>query len=146
MSGEELGQLVVSDYKKSFTIDTQDLYKSQIQYFKSLQNESLNNFTKNVQKYNNEFSQNGPNEIWKKLNNNLNSLQKDYLYNLDNNKTNELKELLLEIQNFSLLSLILLENNLSQENSENVFDWEKSDLLFDSLHKKEDNDENCVIS
>ena len=95
---------------------------------------------------NNEFSQNGPNEIWKRLNNNLNSLQNDYLYNLDDEKRNQLKELLLEIQNYSLLSMILLENNLSEESHTDSCDWEKSDLLFHSLHKKEDNEDNCVIS
>jgi hypothetical protein len=143
---EGLGHLVVKDYKSSMTIDTGALYKTQISHFKSLQAESLNNFTKNVQNYNNEFSQNGPNEIWKRLNNNLNSLQKDYLYNLDDEKRNELKELLLEIQNYSLLSMILLENKLSEEIQIHSCDWEKSDLLFDSLHKKEDNVDNCVIS
>jgi len=146
MSQEGFGQLVVKDYKSSMTIDTGALYKSQISNFKSLQAESLNNFTKNVQNYNNQFSQNGPTEIWKRLNNNLISLQKDYLYNLDDDKRNELKELLLEIQNYSLLSMILLENKLSEESHTDSCDWEKSDLLFDSLHKKEDNEDNCVIS
>lgn len=146
MSQEGLGQLVVKDYKSSMTIDTGALYKSQISHFKSLQAESLNNFTNNVQNYNNQFSQNGPTEIWKRLNNNLISLQKDYLYNLDDDKRNELKELLLEIQNYSLLSMILLENKLSEESHTDLCDWEKSDLLFDSLHKKEDNEDNCVIS
>jgi len=147
MSGEGLGQLVVKDYKNSFTIDTSDLYTSQISHFKTLQTESLNKFIKNVENYNKTFSQNGPDDIWKTLNTNLNSLQKDYLYNLDDDKRKELKELLLDIQNFSILSLILLEQNSSQENHENICDWEKGDLLFNSLKKKkEDNDENCVIS
>jgi len=53
---------------------------------------------------------------------------------------------LLEIQNYSLLSMILLENKLSEESHTDSSDWEKSDLLFHSLHKKEDNEDNCVIS
>ena len=146
MSGEGLGQLVVKDYKNSFTIDTSHLYTSQISHFKTLQIESLNKFIKNVENYNKTFSQNGPDDILKTLNTNLNSLQKDYLYNLDDDKRKELKELLLEIQNFSILSLILLEQNSSQENNENICDWEKGDLLFNSLKKKEDNEDNCVIS
>ena len=146
MSTEELGHLVVEDYKRNLGIDSDDFYKSQISYFKTLQSESLIKFTNNVEKYNNNFYKNGPNELWKALKDNLNLLQKDYLNNLDNEKKNELKELLLEIQNFSILSIILLDNNFLLQNQKNTTDWELNDLLFDSLYKKDQKDENCVIS
>ena len=86
MSGEGLGQLVVKDYKNSFTIDIQSLYNSQISQYKTLQEEALNNFTKNVKKYNNKFSEKSPNQIWETLNNNLNNSSfwpyKDYITNI----------------------------------------------------------------
>ena len=68
---EELGKMIVSDFKSSLKINTDDLYSHQLSLFKIKQEESLKIFQDNIREYNNKYSQDGPKKIMEDLRNKL---------------------------------------------------------------------------
>jgi hypothetical protein len=57
---EELGKMIVSDFKSSLKINTDDLYSNQVSLFKIKQEESLKIFQDNIREYNDKYSRDGP--------------------------------------------------------------------------------------
>jgi hypothetical protein len=98
---EELGKMIVSDFKSSLKINTDDLYSNQVSLFKIKQEESLKIFQDNIREYNDKYSQDGPKKIMEDLRNKLEILSGEDA-NLEN-----LEKILFDIQIFANLSLIV---------------------------------------
>ena len=149
MSYEELGKMVVREYKENNIISEKELLENFISQYKKYQQEASNKFVEDIQKYKNIMANNGPDIFWKNLYNKISELQIENfnIRNLDENQINNLNKLLNEILNNSILSLILINEKdkfLIENQEENQ--WNNQDLSYGTLQKNEDNDENCVIS
>jgi hypothetical protein len=104
---EELGKMIVSDFKSSLKINTDDLYSNQVSLFKIKQEESLKIFQDNIREYNDKYSQDGPKKIMEDLRNKLEILSGEDA-NLEN-----LEKILFDIQIFANLSLIVNNKTLN---------------------------------
>jgi hypothetical protein len=136
---EELGKMIVSDFKSSLKINTDDLYSNQVSLFKIKQEESLKIFEENIRGYNDKYSQDGPKKIMEDLRNKLEILSGE-----DPNLEN-LEKILFDIQIFANLSLIVNNKPLNSPIKIKEIDWEPEDFLHKNLLKK-DEDDNCLIS
>jgi ABC-type antimicrobial peptide transport system permease subunit len=136
---EELGKMIVSDFKSSLKINTDDLYSNQVSLFKIKQEESLKIFQDNIREYNDKYSQDGPKKIMEDLRNKLEILSGEDA-NLEN-----LEKILFDIQIFANLSLIVNNKTLNLPVKIQEIDWEPEDFLHKNLLKK-DEDDNCLIS
>ena len=136
---EELGKMIVSDFKSSLKINTDDLYSHQLSLFKIKQEESLKIFQDNIREYNDKYSQDGPKKIMEDLRNKLEILSRE-----DTNLEN-LEKILFDIQIFANLSSIVNNKTLNSPVKIKEIDWEPEDFLHKNLLKK-DEDDNCLIS
>lgn len=136
---EELGKMIVSDFKSSLKINTDDLYSNQVSLFKIKQEESLKIFQDNIREYNDKYSQDGPKKIMEDLRNKLEILSGE-----DPNLEN-LEKILFDIQIFANLSLIVNNKTVNSPVKIKEIDWEPEDFLHKNLLKK-DEDDNCLIS
>ena len=136
---EELGKMIVSDFKSSLKINTDDLYSHQLSLFKIKQEESLKIFQDNIREYNDKYSQDGPKKIMEDLRNKLEILSRE-----DTNLEN-LEKILFDIQIFANLSSIVNNKTLNSPIKIKEIDWEPEDFLHKNLLKK-DEDDNCLIS
>jgi hypothetical protein len=136
---EELGKMIVSDFKSSLKINTDDLYSHQLSLFKIKQEESLKIFEDNIREYNDKYSQDGPKKIMEDLRNKLEILSRE-----DTNLEN-LEKILFDIQIFANLSSIVNNKTLNSPIKIKEIDWEPEDFLHKNLLKK-DEDDNCLIS
>ena len=136
---EELGKMIVSDFKSSLKINTDDLYSHQLSLFKIKQEESLKIFQDNIREYNDKYSQDGPKKIMEDLRNKLEILSGEDA-NLEN-----LEKILFDIQIFANLSSIVNNKTLNSPVKIKEIDWEPEDFLHKNLLKK-DEDDNCLIS
>jgi len=136
---EELGKMIVSDFKSSLKINTDDLYSHQLSLFKIKQEESLKIFQDNIREYNDKYSQDGPKKIMEDLRNKLEILSGE-----DTNLEN-LEKILFDIQIFANLSSIVNNKTLNSPVKIKEIDWEPEDFLHKNLLKK-DEDDNCLIS
>jgi hypothetical protein len=136
---EELGKMIVSDFKSSLKINTDDLYSNQVSLFKIKQEESLKIFQDNIREYNDKYSQDGPKKIMEDLRNKLEILSGEDA-NLEN-----LEKILFDIQIFANLSLIVNNKTVNLPVKIQEIDWEPEDFLHKNLLKK-DEDDNCLIS
>ncbi len=136
---EELGKMIVSDFKSSLKINTDDLYSHQLSLFKMKQEESLKIFQDNIREYNDKYSQDGPKKIMEDLRNKLEILSGE-----DTNLEN-LEKILFDIQIFANLSSIVNNKTLNSPVKIKEIDWEPEDFLHKNLLKK-DEDDNCLIS
>ena len=136
---EELGKMIVSDFKSSLKINTDDLYTHQLSLFKIKQEESLKIFQDNIREYNDKYSQDGPKKIMEDLRNKLEILSGE-----DTNLEN-LEKILFDIQIFANLSSIVNNKTLNSPVKIKEIDWEPEDFLHKNLLKK-DEDDNCLIS
>ena len=136
---EELGKMIVSDFKSSLKINTDDLYSHQLSLFKMKQEESLKIFQDNIREYNDKYSQDGPKKIMEDLRNKLEILSGE-----DTNLEN-LEKILFDIQIFANLSSKVNNKTLNSPVKIKEIDWEPEDFLHKNLLKK-DEDDNCLIS
>ena len=136
---EELGKMIVSDFKSSLKINTDDLYSHQLSLFKMKQEESLKIFQDNIREYNDKYSEDGPKKIMEDLRNKLEILSGE-----DTNLEN-LEKILFDIQIFANLSSIVNNKTLKSPVKIKEIDWEPEDFLHKNLLKK-DEDDNCLIS
>jgi hypothetical protein len=136
---QELGKMIVSDFKSSLKINTDDLYSNQVSLFKIKQEESLKIFQDNIREYNDKYSQDGPKKIMEDLRNKLEILSGEDA-NLEN-----LEKILFDIQIFANLSLIVNNKTVNLPVKIQEIDWEPEDFLHKNLLKK-DEDDNCLIS
>ena len=136
---EELGKMIVSDFKSSLKINTDDLYSHQLSLFKIKQEESLKIFHDNIREYNDKYSQDGPKKIMEDLRNKLEMLSEEHS-NLEN-----LEKILFDIQIFANLSSIVNNKTANSPVQIKEIDLEPEDFLHKNLLKKQE-DNNCLIS
>jgi len=136
---EELGKMIVSDFKSSLKINTDDLYSDQLSLFKIKQEETLKIFQDNIREYNDKYSHDGPKKIMEDLRNKLQILSGEHA-NLDN-----LEKILFDIQIFANLSSIFTNKAINSPVKIKEIHWEPEDFLHKNLLKKEE-DDNCLIS
>lgn len=136
---EELGKMIVSDFKSSLKINTDDLYSHQLSLFKIKQEESLKIFQDNIREYNDKYSQDGPKKIIKDLRNKLEILSEEHS-NIEN-----LEKIFIDLQIYTILSSIITKNSSYSPVKIKEVDWEAEDFLDKNILKKEE-DDNCIIS
>lgn len=136
---EELGKMIVSDFKSSLKISTDDLYIHQLSLFKIKQEETLKIFQENIREYNDKYSQDGPKKIMEDLRNKLEILSGE------DDKLENLEKILFDIQIFANLSSIVNNKTDNSPGKIKEKDWEPEDLLHKNLIKKKE-DDNCIIS
>ena len=124
---EELGKMIVYDFKSSLKINTDDLYSNQVSLFKIKQEESLKIFQDNIREYNDKYSQDGPKKIMEDLRNKLEILSGEDA-NLEN-----LEKILFDIQIFANLSLIVNNKTVNLPVKIQEIDWEPEDFLHKNL-------------
>ena len=137
---EELGKMIVSDFKSSLKINTDDLYNNQLNLFKIKQEVSFKNFKENIKEYNNKFSQEGPKKIMEDLTNKLEEIS-----NNNNNNQDNIEKIFIDLQIYIILSSIIPKNNSYSPVKIKEVNWEAEDFLHKNILKKEE-DDNCIIS
>tara|TARA_Y100000389_G_scaffold5404_3_gene5211 strand:+ start:1647 stop:2093 length:447 start_codon:yes stop_codon:yes gene_type:complete len=144
INSENLGKIIISDFKSSLKVNTDQLYNNQIINFKEIQDKAFTSFKKNIKEYNSKLNEKNYKMIINDLKNQLVILQ-------ETNHTNKesLQNLLLEIQNYTILFMMVNNNPtdypIKTEEVNWEVDWELDDFLHKNALKKKDND-NCIIT